>query len=280
MKSKLLPVFLISALPLQAARYVVPSTDRAWSDLSGLTWKFIGSNSLAGAEASGYDDASWQTIRVPHTWNTKADRTTYSNAWYRTHVQGTSADTAGGKRFYLYFEGANANADVYLNGTLLGRHQGGYTAFIFDAPATRKDGDNVLAVKVDNATHPGLPSNGNGWVHYGGLIRKVRILATNRYSIDPTDFASPGIYVSQSKVSSASANLSVRAMLRNSGPAGKTFAVNLVVCDSTDNIVATLRDSLAVPANADTALILNGTLASPHLWSLGNPYLYRIYSEL
>lgn len=235
---------------------------------------------MSGAEASGYDDASWQTVRVPHTWNTKADRTTYSNAWYRTHVQGASADTAGGKRFYLYFEGANANADVYLNGTLLGRHQGGYTAFIFDATAARKDGDNVLAVKVDNATHPGLPSNGNGWVHYGGLFRRVRILATNRYSIDPTDFASPGIYVSQSKVSSASANLSIRAMLRNSGPAGKTFAVNLMVCDSTDNIVATLRDSLAVPANADTALVLNGTLASPHLWSLGSPYLYRIYAEL
>ncbi len=275
-----LPICLISAVAIQAARYAPPATDRSWTDLSGQVWKFIGSNSLTGAEASPFNDASWQTIRVPHTWNTKADRTTYTNAWYRTHVQGTSADTSGGKRFYLYFDGANANADVYLNGTLLGRHQGGYTAFIFDATTARKDGDNVLAVKVDNATHPGLPSNGNGWVHYGGLFRKVRILATNRYSIDPTDFASPGIYVSQSKVGAASASLSVRAMLRNSGPVGKTFAVNLMVCDSADDIVSTLRDSLVVPANADTSLILNGALANPHRWSLGNPYLYRIYAEL
>jgi len=275
-----LPILLVSAFTGHTASYAPPATDRSWTDISGHNWKFIGSNSLTGAEASGYDDAAWQTVRVPHTWNTKADRTTYSNAWYRTHVQGASADTAGGKRYYLYFDGANANADVYLNGTLLGRHQGGYTAFIFDATAARKDGDNVLAVKVDNATHPGLPANGNGWVHYGGLFRKVRILATNRYSIDPTDFASPGIYVSQSKVTSAAASLSVRAMLRNSGPAAKTFTVNLMVCDSTDNIVATLRDSLAVPANADTSLLLNGTLTSPHLWSLGNPYLYRIYAEL
>ncbi|MBW8888844.1 MAG: beta galactosidase jelly roll domain-containing protein [Fibrobacteres bacterium] len=275
-----LPILLSSALTAHAAGYAPPATDRSWTDLSGQAWKFTGSNSLTGAEASGFDDASWQMVRVPHTWNTKANLTTYSNAWYRTHVQSASADTAGGKRFYLYFEGANDNADVYLNGTLLGRHQGGYTAFIFDATAARKDGDNVLAVKVDNATHPGLPSNGNGWVHYGGLFRKVRILATNRYSIDPTDFASPGVYISQSKVSSASANLSVRVMLRNSGPVGKTLAVNLMVCDSTDGIVTTLRDSLAVPANSDTSLVLNGTLASPHLWSLGAPYLYRIYTEL
>lgn len=274
------PLFLLVTAAGHAARYSPPATDRSWTDISGNVWKFTGSNSLTGAEAIGYDDAAWQTVRIPHTWNTKADRTTYSNAWYRTHVQGASADTAGGKRFYLFFEGANDNADVYLNGTLLGRHQGGYTAFIFDATAARKDGDNVLAVKVDNATHPGLPSNGNGWVHYGGLFRKVRKLATNRYSIDPTDFASPGIYLSQSKVSAASAGLSARVMLRNSGPAGKTFAVNLAVCDSADEIIATLRDSLAVPANADTSLVLNGTVTSPHLWSLGSPYLYRVYAEL
>ena len=184
--------FLLFAPHPQAARYEPPVIDRAWTDLGGQDWKFIGSNSLTGAEAVGYNDASWATVKVPHTWNTKTDRTTHSHAWYRTHLQGTGADTAGGKRFYLHFGGANANADVYLNGTLLGRHVGGYTAFIFDATAARKDGDNVLAVKVDNASFPGLPSNGNGWVHYGGLIRTVRKLATNAYGIDPTDFASPG----------------------------------------------------------------------------------------
>jgi len=75
-------------------------------------------------------------------------------------------------RFYLYFEGANDNAYVYLNSTLLGQHNGGYTAFIFDATSARRDGDNVLAVRVDNANHPGLRANGGGWVHYGGLHRK------------------------------------------------------------------------------------------------------------
>lgn len=273
-------LFLLFATLSHAARYQPPATDRSWTDLGAQEWKFIGSNSLTGAEAVGYNDAGWATVKVPHTWNTKTDRTTHSHAWYRTHLQGTGADTAGGKRFYLHFGGANANAEVFLNGTLLGRHVGGYTAFILDATDARKDGDNVLAVKVDNASFPGLPSNGNGWVHYGGLIRAVRKLATNAYGIDPTDFASPGVYISQGNVGAANAGMSIRTMLRNASGNDKTFAVSLVVCDSSDEIVATLRDSLPVPANTRSSLLLTGSVANPKLWSLGGPYLYRIYAEL
>jgi beta-galactosidase len=276
----LLPIVLGAATSAFAAPYAPPATDRAWADLSGLPWKFMGSNSLVGAEANAYDDASWAKVGIPHTWNTKADRTLYSNAWYRAHLTGSSADTAGGKRVYLYFGGANANVDVYLNGTLLGKHKGGYTAFIFDATAARRDGDNVLAVRVDNATHPGLPSNGNGWVHYGGLFRKVWKLTTGPYAINPSEYASPGVYISQSKISAASAGLSIRTLLRNASAAAKTFAVNLVICDSAGEIAATWKDSLSVPAHADTALALAGAIANPHLWSLGKPYLYRIYAEL
>jgi beta-galactosidase len=282
MLARPLPIWicLIFALPLQAARYAPPTTDRGWVDLSDQAWKFTGSNTLTGAEAVGFNDASWATVRIPHTWNTKADRATYTHAWYRTHFTGASADTSGGKRCYIRFDAVNANADVYLNGTLLGKHVGGYTAFIFDATAARRDGDNVLAVKVDNANHPGLPSNGNGWVHYGGIIRKVRMMTTGPYAIDPADFASSGIYISQSKVSAASATVSIRAMLRNASGSTKTLAVKLAICDSTDEIVATLRDSLAVPAKSGTALALAGNIANPHLWSLGSPYLYRVYAEV
>lgn len=280
MLAKSFPIWLFCVLPLAAARYVPPATDRAWTDLSDQPWKFIGSNALAGAEAIGYDDASWASVKVPHTWNAKADRATYTNAWYRTHFIGASADTAGGKRCYLRFDAVNANADVYLNGSLLGKHAGGYTAFLFDATAARKDGDNVLAVKVDNANHPGLPSNGNGWVHYGGIIRKVRMLRTGPYAINPAHFASPGIYLSQTEVGAAGASLSARVMLRNASGSAKTLAVALVVCDSSDGIVATWRDSLAVPAKTDTALTLAGDIANPHLWSLESPYLYRVYAEV
>jgi hypothetical protein len=56
--------------------------------------------------------------------------------------------------------------------------------------------------------------------------------------------------------------------------------VNLAICDSSNNIVATLKDSLAVPANSDTTLVLAGNLPNPQLSSLGCPYLYRFYAEL
>jgi hypothetical protein len=48
--SALPALFLLLAPLLQAARYEPPVTDRAWADLGAQDWKFMGSNSLTGAE--------------------------------------------------------------------------------------------------------------------------------------------------------------------------------------------------------------------------------------
>ena len=276
----LLPVLLLPALSLYAATYVLPTTDRAKTDLSGGTWKFITSNTLTGAEAPGYNDASWTTVTIPHTWNSHADETFYTNCWYRTHFTGSSSDTMGGKRFYLYFEAVMAVADVYLNGTLLGEHKGGYTAFIFDATTSRINGDNVLAVKVDNNDNPGLPAQQSGWMHFGGIHRKVWALITGKYNVDPTDYASPGVFITQSGVSAANANLSIKTMVRNYDAVSKTYTVKNIICDNAQTIVATLQNNVTVNANAGNGIVIPGTLANPILWSMGSPYLYNIYTEV
>jgi beta-galactosidase len=250
------------------------------TDLSGNVWRFDSSNTLTGAQAIGYDDAAWTAVSIPHTWNTHANKTFYTNCWYRTHFTGTPADTIGGKRFYLYFDGAMAVANVYLNGTFLGQHKGGYTSFIYNARATRIDSDNVLAVEVNNDSNPGLPASQNGWMHFGGIHRKAWILTTSKYAIDPTDFASPGVFISQKNVSAVSAQVLIKTMLRNYDTVAHSFAVNNVVCDSLGNIVLTLTDTVAINANSRDSTQTSGTVPSPALWSLGSPKFYTVYTEL
>jgi hypothetical protein len=56
-----------SAVSVQAARYEMPATDRKWTDLSALPWKFVGGNTLAGAEAAkgiDYDSLDGQPVRI------------------------------------------------------------------------------------------------------------------------------------------------------------------------------------------------------------------------
>src|ERR1700712_53489 len=88
---------------------------------------------------------SWETVSLPHTWN-KDDVTDdvpdYYRAacWYRKTIAISSG--LKGKNVYLYFEGANQETNVYVNGKKAGSNIGGYTAFCveideylnFDAP--------------------------------------------------------------------------------------------------------------------------------------------------
>ena len=184
----------------QASVFVPPTTDRTQTQLNG-DWKFFPSNTLTGAQAINFDDSSWATVSVPHTWDSIDTRTHYSNSWYRTHFTVPSSDA--GQRIYVYFEGAFQVADVYVNGTFVGEHRGGYTWFKFDASsAINFGGDNVLAVQVSSAScsdalPDGLPRL---WKGYGGIYRKAWIITANQYHVSDLDYSSNGLYVTQSNV--------------------------------------------------------------------------------
>jgi Glycosyl hydrolases family 2, sugar binding domain len=119
-------------------------------------WKFLRSDE-SQAELPAYDDASWNSVIVPHTWNvedTLDDTPGYYRGigWYRRKLR--LEPQLRGKRLFLYFEGANQIANVYVNGHHAGRHIGGYTAFAFeitDYVEFDRAQENMIAVKVDNS---------------------------------------------------------------------------------------------------------------------------------
>src|SRR5208282_4934632 len=116
-----------------------------------------------------------------------------------------------GKELYLVFEGAAAIADVYVNGQHLGQHRGAYTRFVFDATSALHPGqDNQLAVTLDDSparTTDCLPSGSRLYKVWGGLYRKVWLIAVAPVHFDPTDDASPGVYLTPKNVSEQSADL-------------------------------------------------------------------------
>ena len=122
------------------------------------------------------------TFRTPGTSSTArmaAATTTAASA-------GTASTTrcrapSAGRKFFLQFDGANTITDVWVNGTYLGQHRGGYARFRFDATAALKVGpDNVIAVKVNNARQPDIPPLAGDFTFFGGLYRGVHLLVTDR----------------------------------------------------------------------------------------------------
>ncbi len=245
-------------------------------------WRFRASDDLAGAEAPGFDDASWVSVSVPHTW-ARQDPRAYRAAWYRRRLQLEERDL--GRPLYVSFEGVAAIADVYLNGVHLGQHRGAYTRFVFDATTAVWPGVNVLAVKVSN--DPGdtadcLPSGGSRRQLYrvwGGITRPVHLLKTAPLHIDPTDHAASGVYVTPRSVTAEGADLETRVLVRNAGSA-TGFSVEARLLDPEGGEVLRLAGRGDAAAGERQNLVLAGRVTRPRLWGPGSPSLYRLEVEL
>jgi beta-galactosidase len=248
-------------------------------------WRFLNADAT-GAEAPTFDDSGteWSAITLPHTWNALDGEDGGGNyrrgiGWYRRHI--TAQAPAAGRHAYLQFDAASMVADVYLNGTHLGQHRGGFAAFRFDVTAALQAGDNVLAVKVDNSSASDVPPLAADFTFFGGLYRAVHLLTTDDLHVDVEDMASPGVYLTPGNVSAASASLAARVRVTNGGGVAEAAAVALAVVDASGVEVVRFAATSTVAAGATVEVPLGGVIVGPHLWDgRRDPYLYTAYVEL
>jgi beta-galactosidase len=267
-------------------QYVEPASERTEILLEG-PWKFIRSNTLLGAEVPSFDDAHWQEVKVPHSWQTLADATDYSNCWYRLKFTVPASDA--GKRIYLYFEGVGITSHIYLNGVHLGRHLGAYTGFAYDATSHVKfGGENLLAVMCDSKKDiVGNLSRVVGevecfsyWGVAGGLHRKVWLVKTGTVHMSPADLASWGVYVSESNVSTKSVDVTIKTMVRNADQASHPLQVRHSICDSGKIVVGVIEGTCTAGGHSDASISGCETIPNLKLWSPQSPTLYNVYTEL
>lgn len=124
-----------------------------------------------------YDFDRSAELRVPGDWNSQSERLFYyeGTVWYRRRFD--RPPCVPGHRQFLYFGAANYEAEVYLNGSKLGRHIGGFTPFEFEVTGKLKESANSLVVRVNNQRRPeAVPTVNTDWWNYGGLTRDVLLL--------------------------------------------------------------------------------------------------------
>jgi beta-galactosidase len=249
-------------------------------------WRFMRADAT-GAEAPAFDDsgAAWSNVTIPHTWNALdgEDGGSYYRGvgWYRRHLTVAAATLAAGRHAFLQLDAASRVADVYVNGTHLGQHRGGFAAFRFDVTSALKTGDNVIAVKVDNSAQSDVPPLSADFTFFGGIYRDVHLLTTNDLHVDVLDMASPGVYLTPGNVSAASADLQARVRVTNAGVAPAAADVSLAVVDARGILVTRLSGAASVAAGATADVMLAGTIAGPHLWDgRRDPYLYGTFAEV
>lgn len=268
----LLIVWLAAACLAQAAPRERQSLDQ--------DWRFLRAD-VAGASAADFDDSAWAAVRLPHTWNGvdgEAGGAYYRGpGWYRRELQ----LPASALHHFLQFDGAALRAEVWVNGQLAGRHDGGYAAFRIDISRWLRAGRNQLAVRVDNATAKHVAPLGGDFTVFGGLYRGVTLLAVPAAHFDLLDDGGPGVYVSATGVSAERALLALRARVRNDGGEARKLALNLSLRDAAGRVAAHSEQTLQVAPDANVVAEQPWTLPNPRLWQgPADPHLYTLTAEL
>jgi beta-galactosidase len=264
-------------------------------------WRFKQGDSLTGAEAPDYDDSSWSTVSVPHSWNrvgyyltprdADSNRPEQANkaqgiGWYRLSF--TPSAGSAGKRVWLEFDAASRTAEVWLNGVRLGEHRGGFSRFRLDATRALKFGTaNVLAVKTDNSkpvlggsTADTLPLTGDFFVQ-GGLYRPVRLVFTDPVHIEMLDFGGPGVYAQTASIEGNAAQVAIVTKLRNDAREAMRLTVVTRLLDRAGAVAAERSTPVALAASSATELPQSLTVNRARLWQgMADPYLYRLSVEV
>jgi len=115
-------------------------------------------------------------LNVPGDWNTQREQLMFYEGpvWYRREFR---YQKRANTRVFVYFGAVNYQSAIYLNGEKLGEHEGGFTAFNFEATSSLRDGENFLVVEVINVRRPDtVPALKFDWWNYGGLTRDVSLV--------------------------------------------------------------------------------------------------------
>ena len=131
-----------------------------------------------------YDFDTDIELMVPGDWNTQDDKLYYyeGTVWFKRSFD---HQKKAGESTFLYFEAVNYEAKVYLNGTFVGEHTGGYTPFQFEVTELLREKDNFLVVKVDNKRkREAVPTVNTDWWNYGGITRSVHLVDVTNIHIE------------------------------------------------------------------------------------------------
>jgi beta-galactosidase/beta-glucuronidase len=221
------------------------------------------------------------TVTLPHTWNALDAQDGGKNylrteAWYHKSLQWDK--NFQGKRIFLEFLGANMQAECFVNGSSVGVHKGGYTAFRFDITDRLVKGENKIAVKVDNRFSEEIAPLSADFSFFGGLYRKVFLIVAEPVHVDLTDCGASGLYLTTTNVSAQSAELEIRAKVVNTSSRSQKLTLQADLQSTPDkHALKTLAETITIPANGVYEFKKKITVENPHLWNgKEDPYRYAV----
>jgi len=219
--------------------------------------------------------AQTEEVSLPHTWNFGEHYKYEGNGWYfKTFARDSALRT---KRIEIHFGATFYKSRVWLNGHLLGEHEGGFSEYYFDATPYLED-VNLLAVEINNEPKldsiPGIPMKVGpqatiyDWWPYGGIIRGVWLTAGDEMVLRWQHI--------DSTVSKDDAEISDHLLLENHGTTTQNVLLRLAAHALNDSANPAIVEKQVQVAPGTQSVTLSLALKHAHLWDFDHPYLYRM----
>jgi beta-galactosidase len=243
-------------------------------------WLF-GGVYATGAEAPGHSESGFSAVTLPHTVTPLSwgdwDVSTWQQVWiYRKHLTGP---VNTGTRVFVDFQGVMTSAAVFLGGTQIAQHRGGYLPFSVELTQHLVAGNNVLAVVVDARwldVPPDGASTGAPAVDYlepGGIYRDVALRIVPAVHVSDV-FAKPTNVLTATP--GADVQLTIDAPSGATGP----VAVSAAVLDG-GQVIGTASEIVSLDSSGTTTVTVSiGGMSGITLWSPDTPKLYQVTGTL
>ncbi len=262
-----------------ASESVPASGNLRTQSLLNFGWKFYPGDAQ-GAQEPGFDDSKWQDVNVPHDWSISGpfDKKVAQGGscgflprgigWYRK----TFPSPQHGKLVTLDFGGVYTAADVWLNGTHLGKNFNGYLGFRYGiTDLLRPAGEpNVLAVRADNSR-----VGSSRWYTGSGIYRDVNLIVTN-----PVHIPIYGTWISTPRITNDNADVHVETVVTNSNANPGEVNLTTEIYDPDGKLVVTSNKTEKLAAQASITIKQDLAVARPDLWSPESPHLYKTVSRV
>jgi beta-galactosidase len=248
-------------------------------------WKFF-KGGIQGAEKPGFNDSDWRKLDLPHDWSiedlpgtqspfnanavgqTGAGFTEGGIGWYRKSFIIPEGDKE--KTIQLQFDGVYMNAEIWLNGQMVGKHAYGYTTFLFDISDKILVGkENILAVKVQN-----LGENSR-WYSGSGIYRHVWLNILN-----PVHFSQWGNFISTPEITADKSRVNIKTNITNTFEKAVSVEIKTILLNAQNHVVGTTRVLKQINSKSSIEVEQDAKVLKPELWSTDSPALYKAVVEL
>ncbi|MGZ3847325.1 MAG: malectin domain-containing carbohydrate-binding protein, partial [Flavisolibacter sp.] len=234
----------------------------------------------------------WKRVDVPHNWDQYEGyrRMRHGNrhgyAYYVKYFR--LRQQTKDKHIFLFFEGVGSYATVWVNEKQVGYHAGGRTTFTIDVTgAIKPNQQNILAVRADHPPNiQDLP-----WVCGGcsdergfsegsqpmGIFRPVHLIVTNDVRVEPF-----GVHIwNDTTVDTKSAQVFLETEIKNYSNTGKVITVTNRLINRHGATVTQISSTKQIGKGEGTIIKQNPpAINNARLWSLDDPYLYTLVTEI